>query len=219
MQFKLWCLPILLLINFSNGAGFMSARDGMYVSTQAEEEQRYRENPNPQKKYRVTINIENAPGEFKELYTYANYQSTNCQYLKKGFAGATDQPYHTIHLDSKKISETQYQTEFSVDGMLDEDYDYGNGICKWQLNNVSIIFKATGAKDETRFSASIDGDELDKKYFEKNHFKKYYPKDNSLPEHLQREGFSHLSQGIIRDINRFKPEEYFTFSVDLEEIK
>lgn len=213
MQFKLWCLPILLLINFSNGAGFMSDRDGMYVSTQAEEEKRYKENPNPQKKYRVTINIENAPGEFKVTSASTGFQALNCQYLKKGFAGATGEPRHSISFDLKKISDTQYQGEFYADGMLDEDYGYGykeKKICHWTLISIGMSFSANSEEDNTYFSASISAKDFDKKNFEVSHFKKEYPK-------IDNKGWINVSDGINK--KAFNPEEYFTFYINLEEVK
>ncbi|WP_077927815.1 hypothetical protein [Wohlfahrtiimonas populi] len=208
MKPKLWILPIAFLISVSYGKGFMN-NNQRYTSTQKEEEKRFQENPNPQKGYRVTIKIENAPGEFEKLYTYANYQTRNCQYQLKGFAGASLQPYHRIPLEFKKISDTEYQGEFYVDGMLDEDYGYGGGICHWGFNNVSIVFSATENVDDTRFSASISDSDLNKKQLEFNHLKENYPIDEKLPRYL--------SQGGLKK-ERFKPEEYFTFYIELEEI-
>ncbi|WP_077927814.1 hypothetical protein [Wohlfahrtiimonas populi] len=207
MWTKLWILPIVFLISVSYGKGFMN-NNQRYTSTQKEEEKRFQENPNPQKGYRVTIKIENAPGKLESLNTYAIYQTTNCQYQLKGFAGASLQPRHRIPLEFQKISDTEYQGEFYVDGMLDEDYGYGGGVCHWGFNNASIVFKATGAKEETRFSASISDSDLDKKYFEKSHLKERYPENKNLS--------NYLSSGIKKDA--FQPEEYFTFHIELEEI-
>lgn len=179
-----------------------------YVTTQAEEEKRFRENPTPKKRYRMTITIENAPGKLEKLYTYANYQTQNAWYHLKGLAGVKLQPSHTIPLEFKKISDDQYQGDFYVDGMIDEDYGYGNGICHWHLVNISAIFKATGVEDETRFSASISADELSKSYFEKNHLKRNYPKSQKID--------NYLSQGQLKK-ELFRPDEYFTFLIEVEE--
>lgn len=207
MKSKLWILPIVFLISVSYGKGFMN-NNQRYTSTQKEEEKRFQENPSPQKGYRITIKIENAPGTFEKLYTYANYQTRNCQYQLKGFAGASLQPRHTIPLEFKKISGTEYQGEFYVDGMLDEDYGYGGGVCHWGFNNASIVFSATENRDDTGFSASISESDLDKKRFEINHLRKDYP---------EIEGFkNYISDGIKKDA--FKAEEYFTFYIELEEI-
>ncbi|MGL4674376.1 MAG: hypothetical protein ACRCXK_05895, partial [Wohlfahrtiimonas sp.] len=79
----------------------------------------------------------------------------------------------------------------------------------WQLQNVSALFSATGAKTDTQFSAGVSDTDLDKKMIETNHRKAYYP--------IYEERPGSISGGLIKE--RALPEEYFTFYTTIEEIE
>lgn len=180
----------------------------MYVSTQEKEEKRFKQNPNPQKQYRMTITIENAPGEFEKLDSFAHYRALNCSYKLEGPAGAVTQPDTHIPLEFKKISDNQYQGDFYVDAMLNENY-YGENLCEWELMNTTVLFSATHNKEDTNFSVSISDQDLSSHKLEFNHLKKNYPGNQNMAKYL--------SQGGLKK-ERFNAEDYFTFYVELEEI-
>ncbi|WP_434778540.1 hypothetical protein [Neisseria sp. Ec49-e6-T10] len=179
------------------------------VSTYEIEEKRFQLNPSPQKHYQMTITIKNAPGPLDKLKALAYYRALNCSYILAGTPEVYSKPDKNIFLQFKKIAPNQYQGDFYVDAMKDEDY-YGQGICKWEFGGVNALFSATDSDKDTLFSASITPEDLQSKKIELNHLKEKYPTIEDFT--------GALSQGKLKK-ERFKPEEYFTFDIELEELK
>lgn len=88
-----------------------------------------------------------------------------------------------------KVSEDTYRGTIYLDRMLDEDI-YGNGICRWQIVQVAARLKATGAREETRFVASLSGRALASGKSETHYYWKHgYPVESipDYPDHGQSE--------------------------------
>mgnify|MGYP003583082720 CR=1 FL=1 len=118
-------------------------------------------NPHPRRAYRITLRINNAPGEFKYVKGGAQYDVVNEDECGR-IHPMTGLPARMTSLESvqlSRISETEYQGIVYADYMQDDDY-YGRGVCRWELTGASATLKATGAHEETRFFADIDAAEV-----------------------------------------------------------
>lgn len=123
----------------------------------------YRENPHPRRIYRLEMRVENAPGEFEYVAGSLQFNVGNTACLPPpglNPGGRTSPvPIHMIPLDVARRADGVYDASIFTDGMIDEDY-HGRGTCHWELANVQLQLKATGAPGETLFVASLHGDEL-----------------------------------------------------------
>ncbi|MCW2035410.1 hypothetical protein FHR67_000209 [Xanthomonas arboricola] len=114
-------------------------------------------NPNPRKAVEVTLTLKNAPGAFGLVQGAAQYDVSNedaCGKIQPetGTAGRiTSQEDFAL----KKVSDTEYRGTVYLDLMQDEDY-YGRGVCHWEFSGASVMLKATGAEEETRFLSFIE---------------------------------------------------------------
>ncbi|WP_311239425.1 MULTISPECIES: hypothetical protein [unclassified Xanthomonas] len=114
-------------------------------------------NPSPRKAFEVTLTLKNAPGAFGLVQGAAQYDVSNeaeCGKIQPetGTAGRiTSQEDFAL----KKVSDTEYRGTVYLDLMQDEDY-YGRGVCHWEFSGASVMLKATGAEEETRFLSFIE---------------------------------------------------------------
>lgn len=120
-----------------------------------------KENPNPQKAYRLTMTIEDAPGPFAMVEGSAQYDVTNHQTC--GRVMPVSRTVSRINTNPpikwNKESENMYTTVVYTDLMVDEDY-YGHGLCKWEFTEARARIKATSADFETRFVPAISLQEV-----------------------------------------------------------
>ncbi|TWT17293.1 hypothetical protein FQY83_17245 [Luteimonas marina] len=158
------------------------------MNTQTKPE--YRENPNPEQAYRLTMRIDGGPGTFDWIRGFAQYDVENRECLPppKENPGGYQSPVPTrsIPFDLERLPDDEYAGTVFVDGMIDEDY-HGRGICRWALKNVQVQLKATGVKNETLFMADLYGGELLAGHAKKIHYsKRSYPRhpDSTLDEPL-----------------------------------
>lgn len=118
----------------------------------------YRENPNPQQAYRLTMAIKDAPGPLKVMVSAAQYDVVNTECLpppKENPGGRSSPvPTHDVPFELTPVSEGVYTGTVYADAMIDEDY-HGRGVCRWALVQAQVQLKATGAKEETKFIASL----------------------------------------------------------------
>ena len=119
----------------------------------------YKRNPNPQQGYEITAHINNPPGAFEYAKARVYYQSKGCSYVLNSFEGVNSSPRQSLELPLTKIGDNEYTTKVYLDEMIDEDY-YGNGVCQWFYVASTIGFMATGAKNETVFSADLWADQV-----------------------------------------------------------
>ncbi|MCC4621016.1 hypothetical protein LL965_13290 [Xanthomonas cassavae CFBP 4642] len=114
-------------------------------------------NPSPRKAFEVTLTLKDAPGAFGLVQGAAQYDVSNeaeCGKIQPetGTAGRiTSQEDFAL----KKVSDTEYRGTVYLDLMQDEDY-YGRGVCHWEFSGASVMLKATGAEEETRFLSFIE---------------------------------------------------------------
>lgn len=118
----------------------------------------YKENKNPERAFRLTMRIDNAPGPLKVMVSASQYDVVNRECLPppKNNPGGHLSPVPTndIPFELARISDNEYTGVVYADGMIDEDY-HGRGVCRWSLIQAQVQLKATGAENETRFIASL----------------------------------------------------------------
>lgn len=124
---------------------------------------RYKENNNPVQAYRLRMHIHDAPGPLKVTASATQHDVVTPECLPPPNANPGGHlspiPTNDIPFQLERLSEAEYTGVFYMDGMIDEDY-HGRGICRWELIQVQVQLKASGAEGETRFIVSLDKDEL-----------------------------------------------------------
>ncbi|MBB4130677.1 hypothetical protein [Xanthomonas sp. 3075] len=138
----------------------MQSKDGQALTEDGDPV--YRKNPNPRQAYRITMTIEDAPGPFGFVDGAVFYQITNhtlCTPIEPIAGVWSKQKEDSIPADFKKIDATTYVATIFADGMIDADY-YGKGICHWELTGVGMSLKASGKKEETNFSPSLEKEQI-----------------------------------------------------------
>lgn len=174
---------------------------------------KFRVNPDPKQRHEITMTIKDAPGSFGMANFWAHYLAPDCMYWTDKFAGTTGKPMHTIDMPVRKLDDTTYVGTVYLDGMLDEDY-YGDGLCHWQLTDVAVSLKATGADEETGFAPDISrnaiaAQESVMKYF----WKKRYPRS-------QTENFASFGQTDRSKFSRsIKDGEIFTITLASKDVQ
>ena len=157
-------------------------------------------NPHPRHVYELTIQIENAPGEFKSSSASISMsaKSSACAPVHGFPIGAAAVPSAFFNFPLEKISDTQYRGYFATDPLVNESYWHGKPPCEWEFIAVGFGFSATGAEGETGFNGDIDAQELAgdrpvKRYYRKS----IYPKH---PEIGDLKGYA--------DIGHKSPEQF-----------
>ena len=113
-------------------------------SDQGEQKHLHRLNPQPRQGYEITYRVEGAPGPFEDTGAFGNYVTQGCHFVTNAWAGATATPSRQIPIEVRRIDDRTYSATVYLDAMLDEDY-YGNGVCRWQLLDVTAGFSALPA--------------------------------------------------------------------------
>lgn len=179
----------------------------------------FKQNPNPQRAYRIVMEIENAPGPFSSVEGSAQYDVMNEEEcgVFSAMAGGYNRETTSPPVRWERLSETTYAATIHADLMLDEDY-FGRGICRWELTEVRGRLRATGAEGETRFVPSIAANEIESAQSVKWFFwKGGYPVDLPLPSNGK--GFTDF--GYLSS-EKFKPElrgELFSITLTSTEEK
>lgn len=94
-------------------------------------------NPDPKQRYEITMTINGAPGEFKNIEGVVQYEVSNdsCVPLTDPISGVKQTPRQTINFNYSRISDTEFRGVFYADLLKDEDY-FGMGVCTWSLKSV-----------------------------------------------------------------------------------
>ena len=176
----------------------------------------YKRNPNPKQGYEITARIHNPPGPLNKVDAGVRYQTKGCFYVLNSFEGVNASPEQEIELPVTKIGDNEYSIKVYLDEMIDEDY-YGNGVCRWWMTGAAIGFMATGAKDETAFSADVSYKDFPVTqpityYF----WSKMYPRASFAP--VGHEGGSYSGTTKLNDIPTENRNEYFTITIDVKPI-
>lgn len=123
----------------------------------------YKRNPNSVQAHRLRMRIQDAPGPLKVVVSATQHDvvTPECLPAPNDNPGGHLSPIPTndIPFELERVSDTEYTGVFYADGMIDEDY-HGHGVCRWELIQVQVQLKATGAEGETRFVASLSRDEI-----------------------------------------------------------
>ncbi|MCF7221662.1 hypothetical protein [Marilutibacter chinensis] len=172
----------------------------------------YRESANPQHAYRPTMRIDDALGPFRIMVGAAQYDVVNRECLpppKENPGGRSSPvPTYDIPFELAEVFDGLCTGVVYRDGMVDEDC-HGRGVCRWDPAQVRL--KATGAEDETKFIASLSGEELQSGASTTVHYwKGGYPasKIENYPDHggSSAEGYKPEMRGQLFTIT-LAPEE------------
>lgn len=174
---------------------------------------KFRVNPAPKRRYDITMTIKDAPGPFGMVKFWAHYLAPDCMYWTDKFAGTTGKPTHTIEMPFQKLDDTTYVGTVYLDGMVDEDY-YGNGVCHWELTEVAVGLKATGADAETGFAPDIYPEIIvAQKPVVKYFWKKRYPREEGY------ENFPEFGSKTLDKVPFDRRGEYFTVTLASTEVQ
>lgn len=167
----------LLLVVLMPGCGAES------VSPGARWQQQVQENESPQQAIDFTWTVRDAPGPFGKVVARAQYDVINsgeCGYVQP----ATGTPMGMIDsrpIPLRALSSTEYTGTAFQDLLKDGNY-YGRAQCRWGLTGVSVVFRATGAGEDTKFETFIHREQLvTGEVVEKFYLGKNYPKVDGLP--------------------------------------
>ncbi len=198
------------------------------------------QNPNPQKAYKLKVEIKDAPaGGFKDFGGSVGFDIGNVKecgyYIGYGYQGIVPGVYRNIDFPLTQLSDSEYEGVFYTDWGKDGDF-YGRGVCHWRFTGMGAGFRATGAEGETSFVIGfhelhdeltgervVDGSDDE---FEPKHSKtqtRFYRKEtypvNTIftPNHLIK-GSS--NGGVNEEVaKQHKPEALFSITLTTEEMK
>ncbi len=167
----------MLLVVLTPGCG------GDSVSPGARWQQQVQENESPQQGIDFTWTVRDSPGPFGKVVARAQYDVVNsgeCGYME----AATGTPMGMINsmpVQLKAVSGTEYKGTVFQDLLKDGNY-YGRAQCRWGLTGVSVVFRATGADEDTRFETFMHGEQLVAgETVEKFYLYRDYPKVDGVP--------------------------------------
>ena len=174
----------------------------------------YRENPNPVQAYRLRMRIHDAPGPFKVTVSATQHDVVvpDCLPPPKENAGGRLSPTPTrdIPFQLDEVSGAEYTGVFHADGMIDEDY-HGRGTCRWEMVQVQVQLRATGAEQETRFIASLDRGQVERGEGNRTYFwKARYPRVDDFDD------FPDLGESDVDVIPEGSRAEFFSVSLQAE---
>ena len=122
----------------------------------------YQLNPNPKKRYDLSMTIANAPGSFGSVESTMLYDVVNHECLpppNSNPQGTSNHMTRPVPFELTRVSDAEYTGTVYTDLLLDEDY-HGRGVCHWKFQNIGIKLKATGATGETKFLAGLSVEDL-----------------------------------------------------------
>ncbi|NCT70739.1 MAG: hypothetical protein GXC75_07325 [Xanthomonadaceae bacterium] len=176
----------------------------------------YRENPNPVQAYRLRMHIHDAPGPLKVTVSATQHDVVTLECLPPPNANPGGHlspiPTNDIPFRLERVSEAEYAGVFYTDGMIDEDY-HGRGICRWELIQVQVQLRATGAEQETRFIASLDREQVEQGEGKQTYFwKARYPRVEDF------DAFPDFGESDIDAVPERSRPEFFSVSMETEEL-
>ncbi len=167
----------LLLLVVLPGCGVGSDSPG------ARWQQQVKENESPKQGIDFIWTVHDAPGPFEKVVGRAQYDVINsgeCGYVQPATGTPTGMTT-SMEVPLEKISDVEYRGTVFQDLLKNGNY-YGRAECRWGLTAVAVVFRATGAADETRFDTLMNrepliaGGRVVKFYLGKN-----YPRVESYP--------------------------------------
>lgn len=176
----------------------------------------YRENPNPVQAYRLHMHVDSAPGPLEVTVSATQHDVVTPECLPPPNANPGGHlspiPTNDIPFRLERVSEAEYAGVFYTDGMIDEDY-HGRGICRWELIQVQVQLRATGAEQETRFIASLDREQVEQGEGKQTYFwKARYPRVEDF------DAFPDFGESDIDAVPERSRPEFFSVSMETEEL-
>lgn len=176
----------------------------------------YKEKPNPVRAYRLRMHIHDAPGPLKVTVSATQHDVVTpaCLPVPNDNPGGHLSPVPTndIPFQLERVSDTEYTGIFHADGMIDEDY-HGRGICRWEMIQMQVQLRATGADKETRFIASLDREQVEREAGKRTYFwKARYPRVDDIDD------FPDLGESDVNAIPEGSGAEFFSVSLETEEL-
>lgn len=136
---------------------------GLIACSNAVKDPKYERNPNPRQQYVVTAKVDGAPGPFRVALAGVQYRigpSRSCMPPAEPISGVfPTQSRANFGLPVRKLSETEFEFDVYLDGMVSKDY-FGRGVCPWQVELVSLSLWPTKVEGERKFDLSLDESEL-----------------------------------------------------------
>lgn len=186
------------------------------AASESEQEQspppRRKLNPAPQRAYRITLTLADAPGPFAAVEGVAQYDVSNDDQCGKRieWAGVTPRITSNETFELLRVSETEYEGTVYADLILDEDY-HGKGVCHWELTEVRARLRATGDETATRFVPDIVAEQVFAQQSVTKHFwKERYPRSNS-------DGFPSFGQDDLTRVPPDRRHEFFAITLSARE--
>jgi hypothetical protein len=186
-------------------------------NTGSEQEQpqppRRKLNPAPQRAYRITLTVADAPGPFASVEGVAQYDVGNDDQCGKRieWAGVTPRITSNEPFELSRVSDTEYEGVIYADRILDEDY-HGNGVCHWELTEVRARLRATGDATETRFVPDIVAEQV----FAQQRVRKYFW-SGYYPRAANSENYPELGTPDLSGVPADKKHEFFAITLRASE--
>jgi len=134
-------------------------------------------NPVPKAALPFTVRVQGAPGNLPIVDAAVQYDVINpgeCG-KKQWLSGAIPRISSSEALSLAKVSDTEYTGTVFADQILEGDY-YGRGVCRWQLVEARVSFRASTEPKATWFLATIQASDLENRLQSNTYFwKGYYP--------------------------------------------
>lgn len=176
----------------------------------------YKENLSPVQPYRLHMRIHDAPGPLNVVVSATQHDviTPECLPPPKDNPGGhlSPVPTHDIPFPLERVSNAAYTGVFYADGMIDEDY-HGHGNCRWGMVQVQVQLRATGAKQETRFIASLDREQVERGEGTRIYFwRARYPRVEDFEDFAD---FGEPDMDAIPERNR---DHFFSISLETERL-
>lgn len=128
-----------------------------------------RVNPAPKEKYEISLEFlddrKRPSGDVTGVITY-EIKNRNCMPVDyaRSLGGSRPMVFRGEHVRLNKIAENRYVISLYTDKFIDENY-YELGVCKWQINSISMDFNILGQPYSSGFwGKRIENEEYEFKY-------------------------------------------------------
>lgn len=128
-------------------------------------------NPSPKGVRVFRVDVKDPPVRFTEITASAQYDVINAADCgkKNRLSGALPGIRSTESVELTKISETEFTGVVYSDLIQSGDY-FGEGVCRWELVQASVGFRASADPFATWLVASLDASELAKSVTKTTYF-------------------------------------------------
>lgn len=134
-------------------------------------------NPSPKDAREFRVVVKNPPVRFTETSASVQYDVVNATECgkKNRISGALPGIRSSESVKLTKVSDTEFKGVVYGDLIQSEDY-FGEGVCRWEMVQASVGFRASGDPFATWLVASLDADDIGKNVTQTTYFwSGYYP--------------------------------------------